>query len=573
MPDIKFDTTLTATLHFHRLADGLGMMKSIGTEVRPQAAAQIVHGDPQPMQLLENADAVFGNLEKAHHCSIAASATLFTWKQMIRSDGTNTIFRMNTANATFHLSRQVPVELPYDVVIAGGGPAGAAAAVSAARLGARTLLIEATGCLGGMGTSGLVTAFDPMANGETGLVGGFQREVVEELYRRGFLGTDVTPEYWLKRFLTWIPFNAEGYKLVLDEMMLAAGVETRFFTRVIDVDVDSRNLIVNGVVIHNIEGYSFIPAKAFIDCTGDAVLADLCGCDCWEAGRDTPRIMPATLPSLFAGIDWDRVRAYRNKEGHEQFTDIIRKGIAEGMFVQPDPFLVGMSQIGPSVGYLNGGHLFNLNALRSSELSKNVMLGRRIAQDYLAFYRKYIPGCEKMEHVTTASLIGVRESRRIKGEYVLCLDDYLARRQFPDQIGVFNKFVDIHPYDTSEAEYARFLLEKDKNLRLNPGECFGLPYGILVPKGWQNLWVAGRCVSSDVRVHGSIRVQPACSMMGQAAGTAAVQSIHTGEPACDLDTRQLVETLRHAGAYLPQSTTEQKMTRQDSADALLATGK
>ena len=252
--------------------------------------------------------------------------------------------------------------------------------------------------------------------------------------------------------------------------MTAADVEVRFFTRVIDAEADVNDKRVKGVVIHNIEGYRFIAAKAFIDCTGDAVLANLCGADCWEAGRDTPRIMPATLPSLFAGIDWERVRRYWKEEGHEQGNGIIRKGIADGIFIQPDPFLVGMSQIGPTVGYLNGGHLFNLNALRSSELSRNVMLGRRIAQDYLAFYRKYIPGCEKLEHVTTASLIGVRESRRIKGEYVLTIDDYIARREFPDQIGIFNKFVDIHPYDTSEEEYQRFMKEKDQQLRMDVGE-------------------------------------------------------------------------------------------------------
>jgi hypothetical protein len=192
------------------------------------------------------------------------------------------------------------------------------------------------------------------------------------------------------------------------------------------------------------------------------------------------------------------------------------------------------------------------------------MLGRRIAQDYLAFYRKYIPGCENMEHVTTASLIGVRESRRIKGEYVLSIDDYKARREFPDQIGVFNKFVDIHPYDTSEAEYQRFLAEKDKRLRLNEGEYFGIPYGVLVPKGWQNLWVAGRCVSSDVPVHGSIRVQPAASMMGQAAGTAAVQSLRTGQTAGELDTEKLVLTLREADAFLPQKSLSKELTRATS---------
>ena len=263
---------------------------------------------------------------------------------------------------------------------------------------------------------------------------------------------------------------------------------------------------------------------------------------------------------LFAGIDWDRVFAYRKEHGNEQGSGIVRKGIADGMFIQPDLFLVGMSRIGKTTGYLNGGHLFNLDALRCRDLTGNAMLGRRIAQDYLAFYRKYIPGCEAMEQVTTASVLGIRESRRIKGEYVLSLEDYLARRQFPDQIGVFAKFVDIHPYDTSEEQYERFK-NRCETHRLGQGECFGLPYGILVPRGWRNLWVAGRCASSDVPVQGAIRVQPSCSMMGQAAGTAAVQSARTGQPACDLDTKMLVETLRAASAYLPQTELREKMSR------------
>lgn len=463
---------------------------------------------------------------------------------------------------SYRLDRTIRAEDGYDLVVAGGGPAGAAAAVSAARLGAKVLLVESTGCLGGMGTSGLVTAFDPMANGDEGLVGGFMREVVEELHVRAFLGPEVTPDFWRKRYMTWTPFNAEGYKLVLDEKLAAAGVEIRFFTRVIDVDVDAGARRVNGVVINNVEGCAFIAAKTFVDCTGDAILADLCGCACREAGRDTPRIMPATLPSLFAGIDWERLKSYRRQNGHEQSSGIIRQGIADGVFLQADLHLVGLSQIGPSVGYLNGGHLFSLNALRCRDLSVNAMLGRRIAQDYIAFYRKYIPGCENLEHVTTASLLGIRESRRIVGEYELNLSDYLARREFPDQIGVFNKFVDIHPYDCSEEEYARLLTEKDKTMRLGAGERFGIPYGILVPRGWKNLWVAGRCASSDVQVHGSIRVQPAASMMGQAAGTAAVQSLRTGKPSAEIDTALLIATLRDQGAFLPQNELSRTLTTQ-----------
>jgi hypothetical protein len=148
---------------------------------------------------------------------------------------------------------------------------------------------------------------------------------------------------------------------------------------------------------------------------------------------------------------------------------------------------------------------------------------------------------------------------------VLNIEDYLARHEFPDQIGIFNKFVDIHPYDTSEEEYQRFLKEKDLKLRLNQGEYFGLPYGILVPKGWTNLWVAGRCVSTDVRVHGSTRVQPACAMMGQAAGTAAVQSIRRKQPACALDTEELIMTLRAHGAKLPQKHLSSTMTRGEAS--------
>jgi hypothetical protein len=184
-----------------------------------------------------------------------------------------------------------------------------------------------------------------------------------------------------------------------------------------------------------------------------------------------------------------------------------------------------------------------------------------LAQEFLAFFKARVPGYENLEHVTTASLIGVRESRRIVGEYELTKADYLARRQFPDQIGVFNKFIDIHVYDCSDAQWQRFSEEHVHSGRLNPGECFGIPYSILVPRGFENLWVAGRCVSTDVPVHGSIRVQPAASMMGQAAGTAAVQAIRQGQRACDLDTQMLINTLRDAKAYLPQVALSKVMTR------------
>ena len=458
----------------------------------------------------------------------------------------------STAQKTYTLTRQIPVEEGYDLVVCGGGPGGTATAVCAARLGAKVLLVEATGCLGGMGTSALVNSFDPMGDGEKMLVGGLMREIVETMYRRKMLKPNIDPNTWRKNFHHWTAFQVEGYKLVLDELVTAAGVEVRFFTRMIDVEADADRGRVAGVVLQNIEGYRFVEAKAFVDATGDAVLADLCGAACREAGRDTPAPMAATLCSLHAGIDWSRM-------GNQQ--KAVEKAVAEGHFTQPDKHLPGMQRVNETVGFLNGGHLFKMNALECKDLTDGVMLGRRLAQEYLDFYRKYVSGCEQIQLVTTAPLIGVRESRRIVGEYELTFDDYLARREFPDQIAVFNKSVDIHAYDCTEEEYRRYHEEYTKTGRLGLGERFGIPYGILVPKGWKNLWVAGRCNSSDVKVHGSIRVQPAAAMMGQAVGTAVVQSIRTGQTADRLDTEKLVKTLRGAGAYLPQKLVRKEMTR------------
>ncbi len=451
---------------------------------------------------------------------------------------------------SYTLTRQIPRDQGFEVVVAGGGPAGVAAAIAAGRQGAKVLLVEATGCLGGMGTSGLVCAFDPMANGERNLVGGIMLEVVETMYERGMLRPGTDPNQWRKFDHEWTQFHPEGLKLILDEMVTDAGVEVRFFTKVVDADCSESH--VDGVILHNVEGFRYVPARTFIDCTGDAVLADLCGVPCREPGRDTPRPMPATLASLHTGLSFARMI----EQG-----PALQKAVDDDHFTQPDRHFPGMSRIGRQIGYLNGGHLFNLDALRCRSLSDGMMLGRKIAQEYLEFFRKYVPECEDMELVTTAALMGVRESRRIVGEYELNFADYQARRHFPDQIGLFNKFVDVHPYDCSREELERFHEEKDKSGRLAPGESFGIPYGILVPRGWANLWVAGRCTSSDVKVQGSIRVMPAAAMMGQAAGTAAVQSMRRDQTACGLDTEELVQSLREQNAYLPQEQLSSAMTR------------
>jgi hypothetical protein len=453
---------------------------------------------------------------------------------------------------TYKLVREIPVEREYDLFVAGGGPAGCAAAICAARLGADVLLAEQTGCLGGMATSGLVTAFDGMADGEKPLVGGFMREVVETLYERGWLPSHVEPEHWRRRLLMPTRFHPEPLKLLLDELAEDAGVEVRFFTRAIGAEADPDKGQVAGVLLHQVAGLRYVPAGAFIDATGDAWLAHHCGADYRQAGRDTENIMAASLCWLGVGMDLSRT---------VKPDDYVAAARAEGDFPYRE-FRSVLSRISPCTIGFNAGHLYGLDACDQQSLSTGMREGRRIAHRYNEFYRKHVPGYEEMQVAATAPLMGVRESRRIVGEYELTFDDMRSWRHFPDQVGVFNKEVDIHAYSDDPEELERVRRQREERVGWpEKGDSYGIPYGVMVPKGWRNLWVAGRCASCDRTVHGSLRVMPAAAMMGQAAGTAAVQSLRTGQSAGDLDTGQLVRTLRESGAHLPQEELSKEMTR------------
>ncbi|MCC5849075.1 MAG: FAD-dependent oxidoreductase [Verrucomicrobia bacterium] len=461
-----------------------------------------------------------------------------------------------TSPCTHNFSRAIPVESGYDLVVAGGGPGGCGAAISAARKGARVLLVEATGTLGGMGTSAMVSAWSHMANGKHSVIGGLMLELVETLYARGGIAPSYDPAFWNTIHNRGLGYNTEAYKRLLDELCEAAGVEVRFFAKVIEAEADPTRKEVHGLILHQVEGMRFVEAKTFVDATGDAILADLCGVVSRRAGRDTPHIMPPTLCSALAGIDYERFHRKHQQEA-------VERALADGYFSQPDRHVPGLFRTGKTTAILNAGHLFNMDALDTVSLSEGMRNGRLLAREYTEFFKQYLEGCEEIEIVTSAPAMGVRESRRIVGEYELDYEDYQARRHFPDQIAIYCKQPDVHVYDTSPEEYARYHREFESMDVLQPGESYGIPYGVLVPKGWRNLWVAGRCCASDLKVNGAIRDQPACVMMGQAAGTAAVQAIRRKQSAAEIDTRELIETLRADGANLPQRETATTLTRKE----------
>lgn len=438
----------------------------------------------------------------------------------------------------------------WDIVVAGAGPAGAAAALEAGRSGARVLLVDGATRVGGMGTSGLVSAFSPMSDGIRCVAGGIARELVETLYARGATGPHVSPEFWTRAVQRWIPFRPEELALLYDELLAAAGIEVRFGCRIIDALHGSDGPELEALVGADVEGLSVFRGRAFVDATGDAAVTAAAGFPVRRAGVDTPRIMPPTLCALVAGIEWDRIRMSPSGNCPDRQQELLENAITEGRFPRNDRHLPGLYRIGNGLGMMNAGHLFGTDALSGSGLSAGFAEGRRLVREYLEFYRTSLPGCENSVLVSTAPLLGIRESRRIQGEAELCYADYQARRRFSDGIGLCAGTVDIHVYDESPEEYERYHREFGETDRMGHGDSFGIPYRVLVPEKSVNLWVAGRCVSSDLKVHGALRIQPAAAVMGQAAGLAAFQFLQTGRGGSSLDTGILRRGLAERGAVL-----------------------
>lgn len=456
---------------------------------------------------------------------------------------------MNPSERSFTLSRPTPVESSVDLIVCGGGPSGCAAAIAAARLGLRVVLLEATGALGGMGTQGLVSNWYSLSDGTRILTKGLFWEILTRLHGLGGLPPDKNPAdpAWQKTLYAGTGFNPEKLKLLLDRMCREAGVEVRFETRV--MDIDRKGPVLQGILTHSVEGCRYLPCRAAVDATGNAVLAELCDVPCRQAGRDTEKIMPPTLCGIVTGIDYSRFHRGLLQPSVEQ-------AIEDGFFTQPDHHVPGLFRSGKQHATQNCGHLFGMDATSTASLSAGYAKGRELAQEYTEFARQYLDGCEEAELLTTAPLVGIRESRCVQGEVQLNYDDFTSRRHFQDEIGVYNKAVDIHVYDLSQEEYDRYYREYEEMDKLGVGESYGLPYGMLVPQGMDNVWVAGRCASSDVKVNGAIRDQPACMLLGEAAGSAVALSLRNQVTNKDVNTDQLRHLLRERGAWLPDITPE-----------------
>lgn len=406
--------------------------------------------------------------------------------------------------------REIQLNDEYEVIIAGGGPAGCAAAIASARRGAKTLLIEATGCLGGMGTMGLVPAWCPFSDKEKIIYKG----IAEEIFKASNAGLDhIKPTD-----MDWVPIDPEHLKQVYDEKVTEAGAHVLFNTMLSAVEAENGE--VKTIIVSNKAGLTAYRAKVYIDCTGDGDLAVWAGAEVMPM-EDEGGYQPATHCFELSNVD-NYAYQYGERLHAGNPNSPVHAIVASGKYAIPDTHMCNNLVYPGTVGF-NAGHLWHVDNTDPENVSDALLKGRKMAHEMLRALKEYHPEAFANARVShTAPMMGIRETRRILGDYVLTVDDYLARRTFEDEICRNCYYIDVH-HTAEEAKLinAGLLPLESRARRYGPGESHGLPYRCLTPKGLKNVLIAGRSISTEREVQGSTRVMPVCLCMGEAAGKAA----------------------------------------------------
>lgn len=431
-------------------------------------------------------------------------------------------------------TRATPITLRADVVVAGGGPAGIAAAIASARAGARTLLVERYGFLGGAGTAAGVTNFCGLYAVRGGdafrVVRGIASDITEALTRIGAV-VDPQPAMGGRTFVA--PYDAHTFKRVADDLLLGAGATLRFHTLAVGAIVEAGRIRV--LLTESKSGRQAIEGAVFVDATGDADLAVFAGAPCEKADA----LQSPTLMFRLCGVD-DETAAH---QGIPRLRELMAEAEQTGGYrfprldaiLRPQPFAgewrANMTRITRPGGAVDGTD--------AGDLTFAEIEGRRQVELYAHFLREWVPGFARSRVIEIAPQVGIRETRRIAGRYVLTGDDVLGAADFADAIGC-------NPWPAE-----RHTAGKEIEFRWIGGRGYHqIPYRCLLPLGVDNLLVAGRCVSATPAAQSSVRVSGPCFATGQAAGLAAALCAQSGIAPADLDVALLQRRLLDEGAFL-----------------------
>ena len=445
----------------------------------------------------------------------------------------------------------------FDVLVVGGGNAGCAAALAAARGGARTLLVERYGFLGGTATAAMVGPWMTFHSGTDRIVGGIAEEIVERLVAMGGSpghihdSSDYVP--------TITPFDPELHKALLFDLMRESGVRLLLHALVVDA-LRGKSGKVRGARFATVAGRRDVRARVTIDATADAFVAAAAGCEL-QTGDARGRVQPASLMFRLSHVDLPALAEYVRAHPDQMRTslapadrspatitavaglydlwaaaqaggiDIPRELVSFFISPYPDEVTVNMTRV------------TDIDPLDPDDLTRAEVEGRAQAMRLVAFFRERVPGFANARLAATGTQIGIRESRRIVGAYTLTADDILARRTFDDAVARSAYPIDMHNPSGSGTTTTH---------RLPPGTAYEIPYRALVPQSVDGLLVAGRCISTTHEALASTRLTPTVMMLGQAAGTAAALAAASRVRPRAVDAGVLRGRLVAAGIDLPR---------------------
>jgi hypothetical protein len=442
----------------------------------------------------------------------------------------------------------------FDVLVVGGGNAGCAAAIAAARHGARTLLAERYGFLGGTATAAMVGPWMTFHSGRERIVGGIAQEIVERLVGLGgSLGhvpdsSDYVP--------TITPFDPEIHKALLFEMMREAGVSLLLHAYVVDAIREGDAVV--GARFATVAGMREYRGRVVIDATADAYVAAAAGVPT-QQGDDRGRVQPASLMFRLSHVDLTKLATYvrmhpdqmrTSLKTHERLapsltavaglSELWRQAREDGMVDVPRELVSFFISPYPDEVTVNMTRVVDIDPLDPDDLTRAEVEARLQTVQLLRFFRERVPGFENARIAATGTQIGIRESRRIVGRYTLTGEDVLQGRRFDDAVARSAYPIDIHNPSGSGTT----------TRRLREGESYEIPYRCLVPVDREQLLVAGRCISTTHEALASTRLTPTVMTLGQAAGTAAALSKTSRVRVADVDPVHLRAELVRDGVDL-----------------------
>lgn len=427
---------------------------------------------------------------------------------------------------------QLAYDTAVDVLVCGGGMSGTVAAIAAARAGVRVLLVERWGFLGGSATAAAVGQF---VGWETAagrqVIQGLAEELVQRLERHGGSGGHTRFIMSTGHPMDQVSYDPERLKLVLDEMAIEAGIRLLFHATILDVV--RQGTAVTAVTVLTKAGPIAIQPRLVIDASGDLDVMARAGAEFLPLEPDEA-LQPATMMFRFGPIDFDRFGVL----GTAELKALCTQGVESGALARA---ALHQSRIpGTSDGWFNISRV-SLDATDPFQLSAGEVEGRRQAFAAAGFLATHVPGCERGRLVALAAQLGIRESRRVRGDFVLTPEDLRTERRFQDAIAVGAYPMDIHPAQGTGLHFET----------LGGDRSYEIPYRCLVPIGLDNALIAGRGISASHGAHASTRVMPTTMAIGQAAGTAAALACAGNGGTRQVDTEALRERLQRDGAFLP----------------------